>query len=71
MLQCLFDICSVDFTHNSILVHTQGGNQRANNSALELLVGSKVANELQFCSVQPNIHGREGEAELLTHLTGF
>lgn len=49
MLQCLFDICCVHFTHKGILAHTQGGNQRANTSALELLVGSKVTNELQFC----------------------
>lgn len=46
MLQCLFDICCVHFTHKGILAHTQGGNQRANTSALELLIGSKVTNEL-------------------------
>lgn len=46
MLQCLFDICCVHFTHKGILAHTQGENQRANTSAVELLVGRKVTNEL-------------------------
>lgn len=48
-LQCLFNICSVYFTGNGVLVPTQDGKKRANTSALDLLVDGKVAKELQFC----------------------
>lgn len=68
-VQCLLNAHFVFSTGNGVLVSTQGGNKRANTPALVLQVDGKVANEFPFCLRQPNTHGREGVAELLSHLT--